>query len=404
MDRNMRLLWLSNWCDNTGYGNQTRLFVPMLQSVGLSMAVAAFWGVEAQPARTNDGIILLPRVSHPYMNDVIDSHYRYHRADAVITLIDPFVLDERVYADLHWIAWTPIDGEPILPATAQVLRSARRVWAMSRFGERLLHQAGFSNVDYVPHGVDAQTFHPIDRDEARARLKQEVGLDLAKRFVVMINAANKGTPSRKGFYEAFAAFKVFSDAHPEAILYVHSEQIGLYGGEQLPTLAQMVGLAPEKILYAPQYHYVCGMLPPRYLNDCYNASDVLLHPAHGEGFGIPLVEAQMAGLPVITTDFSAMSELCFAGWKVQGLPFMPASGTLHRLPLIPPLIEALEASYQQRGDLSLRQQAQNGAQDYAADVVFERHLLPAIHKIADEIDAKRSRREQRTALHEVTRQ
>jgi hypothetical protein len=93
-----------------------------------------------------------------------------------------------------------------------------------------------------------------------------------------------------------------------------------------------------------------------------------------------------------------MSELCFGGWRVPGLPFMPAAGTLHRLPLIPKLAEALAESYQQRGDLALRQLAHRGASDYAADVVFERYLRPAIANIAADIAGQRERRDQRAAL------
>lgn len=359
------------------------------------MAISSFYGIEGSPTINDMGIMEMPRLRDPYGNDIVGHHYVYHKADAVITLIDPFVLVPQIYANLNWIAWTPIDSEPILPETVQALRASKRVWAMSRFGERLLKQAGFLNVDYVPHGVESQTFKPTNKAESLTRLKQDAGVDLIGKYVVSMNMANKGSPSRKGFFEGFAAFKMFSDKCPDAVLYVHSETNGIFNGEHLPEIARMVGLDESKVVYVPYFHYVQGMFPPDYLNDIYNVSDVLLHPCHGGGFEIPLVEAQMAGCPVIVTDFSAMAELVFAGWKVPGTPFMNATGATQRIPMIGKLVEALDASYQKRGDAEFRKQARDGALTYDADTVFKQYMKPAVKRIeADVVTAAAIRQAQ----------
>jgi glycosyltransferase involved in cell wall biosynthesis len=49
----------------------------------------------------------------------------------------------------------------------------------------------------------------------------------------------------------------------------------------------------------------------------YNAADVYMGASMSEGFGIPLIEAQACGLPVVTTDFSAMPELVRWGHAVK---------------------------------------------------------------------------------------
>ena len=57
----MRILWSSNapWA-GTGYGNQTRTFVPRIKDLGHDMAVLAFYGLEG--AQINwQGIPIYPR-------------------------------------------------------------------------------------------------------------------------------------------------------------------------------------------------------------------------------------------------------------------------------------------------------------------------------------------------------
>lgn len=52
----------------------------------------------------------------------------------------------------------------------------------------------------------------------------------------------------------------------------------------------------------PPLHVVDAPLARRELAGLYRACDVLLHPYRGEGFGLPVLEARVVGLPVITTS------------------------------------------------------------------------------------------------------
>ena len=47
--------------------------------------------------------------------------------------------------------------------------------------------------------------------------------------------------------------------------------------------------------------------------------DVLLHPSKTEGFGMPVLEMQAVGVPVITTKHGAMSDFNFNGIAVPPL-------------------------------------------------------------------------------------
>ena len=51
----------------------------------------------------------------------------------------------------------------------------------------------------------------------------------AGRFVAMMNAANKGDPSRKSLREALLAWRDFTAENPDSLLYLHTDQTGING-------------------------------------------------------------------------------------------------------------------------------------------------------------------------------
>lgn len=61
-------------------------------------------------------------------------------------------------------------------------------------------------------------------------------------------------------------------------------------------------------------------MPDTHIADLYRAADVLLSPSMGEGFGLPIAEAQACGCPVITQDCSSMSELTINGIAIEPGP------------------------------------------------------------------------------------
>lgn len=379
----MRVLWHSNSpaTAQTGYGVQSKLFTPRISGLGHDVAISAFYGAEGA-LQVWDGMKVFPKYSHSYGMDVAPLHAKAHGADITITLIDAWVMDPvELSRHSRWVPWFPVDHDPLPDCVADQVRESYQPVVFSRHALAACDEAGIS-AKYVPHGVDTSVYRPIPRDEARRR----VGVD-PDRFLVSCVMANKGAPSRKAWPQQLEAFAEFARRHPDALLYLHTFVGQEMQGVNIRECLQKFGVPPSQVLIADQYRLIIG-IPDEVLASIYSASDVLLNCTMGEGFGVPILEAQACGTPVITGDWTAMSEITFAGWKVakaDATRWYTLQAAFQYIPHVPAIAEALEAAYDARKDPRLRERAVEGAAEYDADRVTDVYWRPLLDGLADRI-------------------
>lgn len=373
------LLWHSNapW-SSTGYGQQTALFAPRLTK-DYNVVISSFYGLEGSSLHWN-GLNVLPGIGGEYGNQTLPEHAQVvfngdPRGGTVLTLMDVWVLDWEVFSDFDVVSWVPVDHEPTpAPVRRFFERSGAVPMAMSKFGAEQLTNDGLEPL-YVPHAVDTQNYRLQDKAKAR----EKVGLP-ADDFIVGMVAANKGNPSRKCFAEAFQAFKVLHDRHPEARLYLHTEMNGRFDGVNLPALLTATGIDLKAVSFADQYRVVHLPITQKSMAGIYSSMDVLLSPSAGEGFGIPVVEAQAAGVPVIVSDFSAQPELCASGWTVEGTKTYTPIGSWQFRPNVECIADRLETAYALRDDEKQRKAARDLAKQYDVRRVLDKYMLPALEQ------------------------
>lgn len=375
----MKILWSSNsgWC-STGYGAQTGLFAPLIRDAGHDVALFAFYGLNGGRLEWN-GMQVYPGGTDAWGNDVLAPYATHHfdgdpRGGWVITLQDVWTLISPTLQVLRLASWCPVDHDPVPPAVVGYFQRypGSVPIAMSRFGQKALEFQGLEPL-YVPHAVDTTVFAPrTDRDEVR----RAIGLP-TDAFVVGMVAANKGIdPPRKAFAEVFEAFAKFKERRPSAMLYMHTLRTEGHQGVNLQFLAKSFGIS-EAIVWVDQLAYMMGDISPDVMAALYGTMDVLVNPSYGEGFGIPILEAQSCGVPVILADNTSMPELLGGGWLVPCTRYWHENQkSFYGRVVVTELAAAMEKAYQASAKVGRR--AREFALGYDVEHVMAEHWTPAL--------------------------
>lgn len=387
-----RICWHSNApFAATGYGVQTAQVVRRLRDAGVGVAVSANYGLQGTVSEW-EGVPLFPQGFDGYSNDVIVAHFedwasRSPEPTALVTLFDVWVYRNPRLDQVPLIAsWVPIDHLPVPPDVRVFLERPNVLpVAMSQYGRDAILRCGVDAV-YVPHAVE-DDFRPT------GKIAGVSGRDIIEvdddRFVVMVNAANKGVaPTRKAWGENMLAMAEFMRRHDDVVLYLHTDVSGGAGGISIDKLLTAVGIDRDRVRTVDQYAYRNGIAPVT-LATLYTAADVLLATSMGEGFGVPTIEAQACGTRVIVSDFAASPELVADGWKVTGQPYWDApQSAWFFLPHVERIVDALESSYLARESAgSHSQQAVDAMAAYGADRVFAEHWVPTLGRMHEMLHA-----------------
>jgi FkbM family methyltransferase len=380
----------------SGYGKQARHAGKILRDLGHEVAFSCFSGLGGQPIRW-DGWTLLPSGMLEFGVDTIVPHALSMGADLVIPIMDfhklaPASQQWKQALQMHPMKMAPFiisdcvaenGGPSMLDQQAMPLFGGHPV-GVSRFGMDRLAALGYGTPEfpasYLPHCVDTEIYKP---PEDKASLRTELGTP--GDFVIGIMAANSDG-IRKGFQIQFAAFQRFARKHKDATLAVFSVADSV-NGLPLSQMAADMGIG-KRVIFMPSYEQVAGMAPEEMVAAWYCSLDVLSVGSYGEGFCVPVIEAQACGTPVVATDCSALTELVRpAGWLVPGHRFWNVT---HRAwwtePFEDDLLKAWEKAYQEAGGMAAdtrSSHAEGFAQGYGVKNVARAYWEPFMKEMAE---------------------
>ena len=372
----MRILWhsVAPWI-KTGYGTQTEIFTRRIRDLlGHDVAIST-WTMRGGLMKYED-FTIYPGARDSFGNDIIARHARHFNAELVVTLTDSFVFLPGATRNIPWVAWTPVDHDPVPPGVVSALKSGYSVpVAYSRFGEQKMREAGLAPL-YVPHACHPTFFEPVTKRQARRNL----GLPQDAYIIGMVGI-NQSAPNRKSYPQSLEAFQRFRNKRPDAFLYLHTRlRSGI--GLDLEHLIEHLNIDQNSFQVPDSYELLLGQ-SESVLRDVYSAIDVFLCPYMGEGFGIPIIEAQASGTPIVGTNFSTMPELCFFGELVEGEPYYTTQSSFQRVPSVDEIVDGLEKvyNYDSATRKKGRARARRGIRrHYHPDVVTTRFWAPVLEQ------------------------
>ena len=187
------------------------------------------------------------------------------------------------------IQWVVFESTRVPPNIMSTMLTADVVWVPSAWGREVLIQNGLnpSRCDVVPEGVDTDQFHPwhppVDDGVFRYLLTGKY-------------------EHRKSITETIDAWAQVFGNNRSVELSIKTNHIMNHeeNKQKITEHVRRLELTNVNVWY--------GDLPMSEMSLLYRRHNVFVLPTKGEGWGLPLIEAAAAGLPIITTMWSGNTE------------------------------------------------------------------------------------------------
>jgi len=245
----------------------------------------------------------------------------------------------------RWVAHYVLDTENLVASWNASFANPSAIILPTKRSAKLASSVATKPVIYMPHGVDPQVFRPCSPDE-KVTFRAHMGLPKDS-FVIGCVAHNQ---ARKKLDRLMLAFAAFAHKNPAAVLLMHCSPKESIGWD-LRQIALDNGIL-NRVYFTDKASKNIGdnHTPPEEMRQLYCCMDVHALPTGGEGFGVPIVEAMMCGIPNVATAYTSIPE--FLG-DHRGFPIPVDCVELHHtggawasvnVPLMAEAFEFIQAS------------------------------------------------------------
>jgi glycosyltransferase involved in cell wall biosynthesis len=334
-----KVLWLSDGGCTTGFGRVTHeIGERLVRDFGHEIHVLAV-NHNGDDYRS----VLDPSVKTPlwlYRPEVFDGSDTYGGSriiellgsvdpDVIFILNDPqmvitylfnntFDPDRYLLRLKPTIAYLPCDGYDLPPQWTSVIPQVTTAVAMSKFG-----QAQYPGSELIYHGVDPSKFWPVaekpitvstgDVLRSKKDCKRAFGLD-PDGFLILRVDSNSG---RKDYAATIKSLIPVMKRHPDIQVWFHCDPDRGTGATKLNTIISKYQdeVSPSRFFF-PGLRWTFKGWPDSDMNAVYSAADLFVSNSRGEGFGLTLAEAAMAGVPIVAQNVSSITEVVGPGGRL----------------------------------------------------------------------------------------
>lgn len=179
-------------------------------------------------------------------------------------------------------------------------KKATQIHTVSQFSKEALidiYKIPEGLINIVPDGVDLIKFNPNGRDEASERINSKFHI---KDYILTVGRLEP-RKNHLGLIKAYSILKTFMKELPTLVIVGQKD----FGYKDFFT-----GLHDLKLENDVK---IIEDLDDMNLPDVYRGAKMFVYPSYAEGFGIPPLEAMASGVPVISSNSTAMLEIIGEG-------------------------------------------------------------------------------------------
>ena len=232
--------------------------------------------------------VSLARVAKP-------STYKDVDLAIVVMTFDPTYI--RGYAFIPWllrqrgknaVLYTTTEGKVLHAQGDEWIARDLTAIANSQYTAERLAEYGMKTDGIIYHGVDVEKIQSLS--ESRQTIRENLGFS-EDDFVVGYIA---GCYNRKGHDKFGQAIQEVTKRDPtiKFVILTQPKCVEYYGGN-------------ENVITIPKF----GLLDEEEVHQLYHAFDLYAQASLSEGFGIPVLEALSAGVPVVHADYKPLTEI-----------------------------------------------------------------------------------------------
>ena len=296
----MKVLYISNYKDGTGWGNAATDYILAMDSVGIDVVCRSI-SFNGEKGEVHPRILELERKSSRHSNVCIQ-HLLPHMLDYNGRFEKNIALYESETSNFKSSRWT------------EYINTMDEAWVVNKqMSEASLSSGVESPIRIIPHTFDTSKY---DKEYKPLDIPY---MDIENKFVFyFIGEAIR----RKNIFALIKAFHLEFDVDEPVDLIIKASKGGMsdddcgkYIKELCDTAKENLKLYPSNDLYKSEF-ITTGFLDNEKMMRFHKTMDCFVMPSYGEAWCIPALESMALGVPVIHTQGTGMDDFC-SGWPVQ---------------------------------------------------------------------------------------